>query len=151
MTDAKNMETCEPYRILMMGAIDGELDAEQEARFREHSYQCPECAKELIKYQKLSDLTDSLKLKEPADYEWDRIFSSIFYRIASRCGWVCISAGFAMVLGYLLYQVCVGWDISLILRLGLLTGFAGFAILILSALRQRFRIKKYERYGAVKR
>lgn len=151
MTNDHDAEACEPYRILMMGYMDGELSAPEEARFKEHALRCPACAEELVKYQKLAALTDALKLKEPADYEWDRIRSSLFYRIESRCGWAFVTAGFVLVLGYLLYEVCMGWEISAVLRLGLLTGFVGFAILMISALLQRRRIKRYERYEAVKR
>ena len=151
MSDAKEKEDCESYQILMMGFIDGELDPEQERTFKEHAYQCPRCSEELVKYQRLAELTDALKLKEPADYEWERIYKTIFYKIENRVGWLFVVAGAAMVFGYLLYEICAGWEISTGLRVGIVTALVGFILLLVSAVRQRHRLKKYDRYEAVKR
>jgi hypothetical protein len=142
---------CEDYEILMMGYLDGELDAEEEERFRSHVFQCPRCAEELAKYQKLAEITDSLKLKEPADYEWERIYGSISYKIETRFGWLLILAGTLTVAGYLLYEVFMDWEVAAWLRVGIVLFLVGFAVLAASAVQHRLRIKKYERYGAVKR
>ena len=151
MSEAKEKDACEPYQILMMGFIDGELDAGQERTFKEHAYKCSSCAEELVKYQKLAEMTNAIKIKEPADYEWERIRSTIFYKIESRVGWLFVVAGSAMVFGYLLYEICAGWEIATGLRVGIVTAIVGFLLLLVSAIRQRLRIKKYERYEAVKR
>jgi hypothetical protein len=135
----------------MMGFIDGELDADQQRTFQDHARQCPQCSAELVSYQKLAELTNGLKLKEPADYEWERIYKSIFYKIENRAGWLFVVAGCAMVFGYLLYEICAGWEISTGLRVGIVTALAGFLLLLVSAVRSRLRIKKYDRYEAVKR
>lgn len=144
-------DSCEEYQILMMGYIDGELNAEQEATFKNHVYQCSTCAEELTQYQKLASLTDSLKLTEPADYEWERIYKSLSYKIESKGGWFFVIVGTAIVFGYLLYELCLDWEISATLRIGIVTTIVGFCLLMISAIRQRLRIKKYERYEAVKR
>ena len=151
MSSANDDKECEAYQILMMGFIDGELGAEDEARFKEHVYQCPVCAEELTGYQKLAELTNSIKLKEPADYEWERIYESLFYKIETRCGWFFVIAGVLTVLGYLLYELCMEWQIGAGLRIGIVMAFVGFVLLMVSTIRQRLRIKKYERYEAVKR
>ena len=151
MADNKNNQNCEAYQILMMGFIDGELDGEDEKKFKDHAYKCPVCAEELVKYQKLADLTDSLQLKEPADFEWDRIYKSLFYKIESRFGWILAISGLIIIFGYLIYEISVGWEINAWVRIGVVLALVGFILLIISAARQRMRIKKYERYEAVKR
>lgn len=142
---------CQSYQILMMGFIDGELGPEDEQKFKDHAYQCPRCAEELTQYKKLSELTDSLKLKEPSDYEWERIYASLSYTIDRRFGWFMAIAGSGIVLGYFLYELLMDWEIAAWLRVGTCMALVGFALLLLSALRRRLRIKKYERYEAVKR
>jgi hypothetical protein len=149
--DNDTTSPCEPYLILMMGFIDGELDRDEEKRFKDHAYQCPSCAEELTKYQKLAALTDSLKLKEPADYEWERIYGSLTYKIESGFGWFMVIGGIVIVLAYLLYELIMEWEVAAWLRVGIVMAFVGFAVLLVSALRQRIRIKKYERYETVKR
>jgi hypothetical protein len=149
--DNETNSRCEPYLILMMGFIDGELSQEEEKRFKDHAYQCPKCAEELTKYQKLAAVTDSLKLKEPADYEWERIYGSLAYKIESRFGWFMVIGGIVIVLAYFLYELIMEWEIAAWLRVGIVMAFIGFMVLLISALRQRLRIKKYERYETVKR
>lgn len=143
--------TCEPFQILMMGFIDGELNEEDEKRFKDHAYQCPRCAEDLVQYQKLAELTDSIKLKEPADYEWERIHASFAFTLERRFGWFLVITGVLLVLGYLLYELLMEWEIAAWLRVGVVMGLIGFLVLLISALRQRLRIKKYERYETVKR
>jgi anti-sigma factor RsiW len=147
---SKNSE-CEAYQILMMGYIDGELSGEDEKRFKDHAYKCPACAEELVKYQKLAELTDSLQLKEPADYEWERIYKNLFNKIETRFGWICAISGLVILFAYLMYEIAVGWEISAWFRIGLALALVGFVLLLLSAARHRMRIKKFERYEAVKR
>lgn len=151
MSNEKDKISCEEHQILMMGFIDGELGAEEEDRFKEHVYKCSRCAEELAGFQKLAELTDSLKLKEPADYEWERIYSSIFYKVESRVGWLFAIAGCVIVFAYLLFEICIEWEMAAWLRIGIVMAIVGFALLLVSAIRQRIRIRKYERYEAVKR
>jgi hypothetical protein len=151
MSNNKDNDTCEAYQVLMMGFIDNELDKEQEKAFRDHALKCPLCSKELVQYQKLADLTQSLKLKEPADYEWERIYKSIFYRLESRFGRFFVLTGSTIIFCYLLYEICVGWEMAAFLRIGAVVTVVGFILLLISAFRCRRRIKKYERYEAVKR
>ena len=53
----KQKDNCETYQILMMGYIDGELDPDQERRFKEHAYQCPKCAEELVSLPMFPELS----------------------------------------------------------------------------------------------
>ena len=151
MNDGNDKNPCEPFRILMMGHIDGELGPEDEARFLEHVRACPECGKELTEYRKLAEMTDALKLKEPADFEWERIRRSLMYRIENRAGWLMVIAGLAVVLGWFLYELLLDWEIASCLRVGIVMFIVGFTLLLLSALKSRLRIKKFERYEAVER
>jgi len=151
MNDDNEKNPCEEYQILMMGYIDNELGPEDEKRFKAHAYQCEICAKELTQYQKLASLTNSLQLKEPADYEWERIYCSIFYKMENRFGWTMVILGVLIIFGWLLYEILMGWEMQTSLRIGIVAAVVGFVVLLLSALRQRLRIKKYERYEAVKR
>ena len=90
-------------------------------------------------------------MKEPADYEWERIYGSLTYKIESGFGWFMVIGGMVIVLAYLLYELIMEWEVAAWLRVGIVMAFVGFAVLLISALRQRLRIKKYERYETVKR
>ena len=46
--DRETNNPCEPYLILMMGFIDGELSKEDEKRFKDHAYQCPSCGRHTL-------------------------------------------------------------------------------------------------------
>jgi len=149
--DENETNLCEEYQILMMGYIDGELGPEDEDRFKAHAYKCSKCAKELIEYQKLAELTNSLQIKEPADYEWERIYKNIFYKMESRFSWSMIIAGVIVIFGWLMYEICVGMEMATWLRVGIVLVVMGFMAKLIFAFRKRIRIKKYERYEAVKR
>ncbi len=62
----------EPYQILIMGSLDGEISPAEEEKLKSHLAECRECSAELVKYRRLADMATAVKLKEPKDHEWER-------------------------------------------------------------------------------
>ena len=145
------MDEHEQYQILMMGFLDEELSPEDQRRFREHAYQCAECAGELAKYQRLAEMATSVKLREPSDHEWDRFWNVLYNRIERVGGWVFLTIGALVLIAYAIYELAFEPSIHLVLRVGLLAGGAGLALLFVSVLRGRIRTARYDRYQGVKR
>ncbi|MFO0982591.1 MAG: zf-HC2 domain-containing protein [Planctomycetota bacterium] len=145
------MSEHEQYQILMMGFLDNELPADDARRFREHAYQCAECAAELVKYQKLAALASAIKLKEPADYEWDRFWNRLYNRMERMGGWVLLCAGVVLLIGYVLYELLTEPAVHMLLKAGMLCGGVGLALLFISVVRARLRTARYDKYAGVKR
>jgi predicted anti-sigma-YlaC factor YlaD len=145
--------TCEDFAPLISGLLDGELDAEEQARIQAHLEQCAACALELEELAGQRELTAGLQLFAPPVEAWERFHLGVYQRIEHALGWVLLSLGLVLGGGALLLQGLQSWlsdpQIPWLARWGLpLAGF-GLLILLVSIAREKFFIRRNERYREV--
>lgn len=147
--------TCEEFRLLMTAQLDGELGPEDAVRLEDHRRQCPSCKEEMEAHRQLKALTAQLHFRQPEEGAWQTYWANIYNRLERRIGWLFLILGLSLLAGYsvlslleiLVLQQTIAWP----LRLGCLLALAGLFILFLSVLRERFFLRKTDRYEGIVR
>ena len=90
--------SCNNYKIMISGYLDGQLSPKNTARLDSHLRHCEICREELAALQKVKDLCRQLRHPLPDDQQWgefsDRLFGKLQNIQQRRSG------GFIAVLGY---------------------------------------------------
>ena len=153
MTDYKNIE--QRFKILMMGAIDNELDARERAEFEELLQKHPEFTKEFKEFQHLKEATSTMKLKTPPPETWDTYWVDIYNRIERGFGWILLSIGGMILLtwgGYQFFRALMqDTGLPAIIKIGILSVIGGLAVLLVSVVRERLYLYKTDPYKEIKR
>lgn len=137
------------------GYLDGELDPEERAAFEEELARSPELRRELEAFRATKEVTDAVQLIEFPDAVWDRYWESTYNRLERQLGWIVLSIGAMIVLGFAGYNVVMSLvhdtETPVIVRLGIGLLCVGGAILFISVLRERIFTRKTDPYRGVRR
>ncbi len=145
--------TCEEFAPLISGLLDGELEATEVERIRTHLRECAACALEYEELAEQRELTAGLQLSMPPAEAWERFHLGVYQRIERALGWVLLSLGLVLGGGALMVQGLQGWfsdpAIPGLARWGLPAAGIGLLILLVSVAREKFFIRRNERYREV--
>ncbi len=146
---------CEQARVLLMGYIDGELEAEQRARLEDHLAVCVDCRSEERAYRRLGQLTETIRRHGGSAADADAAWAGIYSRLERRLGWILMSAGLSVLILFGLWQMAreflLDASVPLALRVGLGTFVAGCVVLLVSFARERWARDRQERYREIER
>jgi len=134
----------------MMGFLDDELSDEDRRAFMERCYGDAALAEELAKYRRLQDVTNSMVLREPEDFEYERFFSRVSARIERRLGLVMLGVGASVVMAFLMLELFFS-DLRAPLKIGMGIGLLGATLLVQSVVRVWLKLRKLDRYQGVRR
>lgn len=137
-------------QIQMMGFLDDELSDEERREFIECCYSDPALAAELAAYRRLNDITNSMVLREPEDYEYERFFSRVAARVERRLGFILLGVGASVVVAFLLLELLFS-DARPMLKIGFGVGLLGATLLTQSVVRVWLKLRKLDRYQGVRR
>jgi len=147
--------SCEKYKEMLMGYLDGELSGEQNREIEKHLNVCTGCSEELDEFRELKKITDDISLNEPEDRIFDQYWSCVYNRIERRLGWILLSvSGTILViwLGFMAIEAIVeDHTISIVLKVGLLMFYASLVILLVSVFREKHHFRNRDRYKDVRR
>ena len=147
--------SCDKYKEMLMGYLDGELSDDQSREIEKHLNECTGCSEELGQFRKLKEITDDISLNEPEDRVFEQYWSSVYNRTERRIGWILLSVSgmvLAICLGFMAIEAIVrDHTISVVLKSGLLVFYASLVILLISVLRERLNFRKRDRYKDVRR
>lgn len=140
---------------LISSYIDGELDEKQKKMVENHLKECQECQKEFEEMSELEEVMGQMELKKPPRETWQVYWSSVYNRLERRIGWILLSIGAIILLFFGGYKAVEGiiqdQTTPLLLKIGILVAMAGLVILLVSILRERFFVRKRERYKEVEK
>ena len=143
--------SCEQFKPMITGYVDGELSVEQGQQLETHLQGCADCKEELDKLRQLKEDLAMVKLKEPSDLELAQYWSSVYNRLERGIGWILFSVGAIVVLCYggfkLIEEVIKDPSVGLLLKIGLVALVFGIVILFVSILRERLRVRKVDKYS----
>jgi hypothetical protein len=143
------------FEELLKKFISGDISENEGEHFREHLASCRHCQKEMNQYDALEDMMKKMKLQDPEDTMWEGYWSSIYNRLERSFGWVIFSLGAIMLLFYGLFklveQLIADPTVAIIVKAGILALLLGFAVLVVSILRQQLFAYKKERYREVQK
>ena len=149
--------SCENWKPLLAGYLDGELTPDESERLKSHLSHCSECRDELTEMRELEGVTEAMKreIDTLPDVFWDRYWLSIYNRTERGLGWLFFTFGATLLIGFGLWHLATNlWlDASapLVVRIGTASLAAGFALLLMSLVRERIRTWRHDPYKEVKR
>jgi hypothetical protein len=140
---------------MLSGYIDDELDPDEKQELESHLKECDECRKELKAFNKLKEVTGAMKYADIPEHVWDKYWKSMYRKFELGIGWILLSIGVVIMLGYVCYQMVEDFFMNpaepLLLKIGIAALVIGFLILLVSVLRERIFAYKRDRYSEVKR
>jgi hypothetical protein len=147
---------CEESRVLLMGYIDGELEAAPRARLEDHLSVCVACRAEEQAYRRLGRMTESALSEEVAGrLVGPDPWPSVYRRLERGVGWLLFGAGLLLLGGYGLWQFLSDFlldpEVPIVVRAGVCTVSAGVLVLLASVARDTLMSYRSERYREVQR
>ena len=143
------------FQNLLMKAIDGELDTEDEQAFKYFINTYNECRTEWEEFSKLNKLTGGIQMKLPDQEKWELYWSHIYNRLERRIGWILFSIGLIILIAtggfYAIQSFLTNPDIPIPEKIGLSAFFLGSAVLIVSVLREKLTLRKTDKYKDIVR
>lgn len=142
-------------RELMMKRVDGEISDADRARLERHLDAHPELRAELAELQRVRIETMNLKSHLMPDVAWDAYWHGLYNRLERGFAWLLIALGGLVAGGYGLYHIALAlWRDPVmppLLKVGLMALVAGSVILMLSVVRERFLLRKHDKYRGIQR
>jgi len=142
---------------LLSAYVDGELDPAEVARIEAHlALATPESAatrQEIDELRRFIKLTGAMRLKDPPAENWEAFWNSSYNRRERSLGWLLMSLGLAVIIGWLGLQVAVSfWATTVItiwLKVCIVAMIAGGVLIVSSVVRERIFARKHSRYKDV--
>lgn len=137
---------------MLSAYVDGELDSDARALVEDWIESDAHAREEVDRLVQMKAFTDHLALRPAPEEAWDRFHARRGNRYQRGLGWVLFWAGTGIVGGYLAIRVVVvvlALALPLLVRLGLAVAGVGLLILLISAVRERFFVRKRDRYDDV--
>lgn len=142
-------------RHLMMAALDGELAAAERAELERRLAAEPDLRKEWERLQRLKELTKMSKIKSPPEEQWDHYWRSVYNRIERGIGWILVSVGAAVLIGYGLWHAVQNLlgatDMPEYLKLAIFAVLVGGVVLLISIVREKLFTYRHDPYKEVER
>ena len=140
---------------MLSGYIDGELTDEEKVDLERHLKSCTECTAELEAFQKLKEVTGAMKYADVPEYVWENYWSGIYKRFERGIGWILLSIGAIILLGFGGYSLISDFFLNpeepLLLKLAIGAGGLGFIVLLVSTIRERLFAYNRDRYKEIQR
>lgn len=140
---------------LISSYYEGVLSEEQMQAVDAHVAACVECRRELEEIRQFEEVMNKMELKKPKPEVWRMYWASVYNRLERRFGWILFSIGAIILLFYggykMIEAIIIDSTVPLLLKIGLLGLLAGFVVLLVSVGRERFFVRKRERYKEVEK
>ncbi|MFH1279330.1 MAG: zf-HC2 domain-containing protein [Candidatus Eisenbacteria bacterium] len=146
---------CEDFPGLSMAWLDDEMEADERRSFEEHLRNCPACRAELELLRGVKEVTIRMKLADLEDREWRRYGTHVYNRIERGTGWVLLSLGAIVTLGYGMWGAFADLlrddSLPVVVRAGIGCALLGVVILFVGVVRQRLHSWRRDPYRGVER
>lgn len=141
----------ERIKELITKYIDGYL---KEVEMRKLIEENPEIMSELKEMKELKEVIDMLKPVDP-DKKWEDFTRSLYSRIERGIGWIFLSIGLIITIsfGLILFvqEMLKETEIPMYLKIGIFSLVFGLVVLLVSILKERIFMSKYDKYKEVER
>ncbi len=145
----------EKIKELISSYYDKELDEEQRKIVEKHLEECSECCQEFEEMGKFEEVMSKMELKQPPKEVWKLYWASVYNRLERSVGWILFSIGAMIMLFFGGYKMVEGIiqdpSTPFLLKAGILAFMGGIVVLLVSLIRERFFVRKRERYKEVEK
>lgn len=143
--------SCEHYRQLTTGYVDGELSDAERRKLEDHLAACEACRRELDECTTIKEHLTMIKFKEPSDAELERYWHSVYNRLERGVAWILFSLGAIVLIcwgAFLAIEEMINDPtVSIVLKVGVVAMIVGGVILFVSLLRERLTLRKTDKYS----
>ena len=141
----------EHYEHLLLRVVDGVATDAERAEFSAHIRSCEECRREYGEFKDLEELMATIKLKDLSEDARAAYWHSLYNRLERGLGWILLSIGVILVLGFggfwLIREFIINPTVSVILKIGVCAVLLGFIVLLVSVLKERLFVRRYDKYS----
>jgi len=145
----------EREQSLIARSLDGSLSTDEQREFDRVMKAHPDVRREMESLRSMKEVTMELQFKKPPEEQWARYWAGVYARLERGVAWVLISIGGALVLAvaaYRMVEVLVqDTAMPLLMKLGIVALVLGGAILLVSVVREKWFLRKPDRYREVER
>jgi len=103
----------------------------------------------------VKEATNKMKLKKLPEMYWDDYWKHVYNRIERGVSWIFISIGAILLLGYgsweFLNVLIRDHSVNPVVKTGILVLLIGFVILMVSVLREKLMVRKFDKYREIER
>jgi ferric-dicitrate binding protein FerR (iron transport regulator) len=150
-----NQELREQARRQMMAALDGELSREERADLDRALAEDSELRGEWERLGRVKEATEEMRYREPPEETWEHYWVSVYNRLERGFGWVLISIGALVLIGYgtwhALGELLGDSAVPGFIKLAIFAGLLGGLILLFSVIREKLFVHKEDRYKEIQR
>jgi anti-sigma factor RsiW len=136
----------EDLRALLMGYLDGELDAAGRARVEDAMRADPGLRREYEEMRKLKELTAGLAPDARSDAELEVFWAGVYNRLERHTAWALLLTGFAGVVAAGAYLVFTHPWPHVSVKVAGACGLLGALLMLVSVWRERRRLLPHDRY-----
>lgn len=151
LTSAEN----ERFQTLLMKAVDGEFNLNEQAEFEKFISKDAGCRKEWQEMKRLKEVTKSMNFKALPQEAWDNYWVNVYNRLERGLAWILFSIGAIILLTYSGFKavesIIADPQLAEILKAAILMVIGGSVILLVSVLREKLFTRKSDPYKEVQR
>jgi ferric-dicitrate binding protein FerR (iron transport regulator) len=140
---------------MMMAALDDELSSRERAELQRLLAQDAGLREEWDRLRKVKEATGEMKYVEPPDEVWDDYWVSVYNRLERGVGWVLISLGSLVLIGWAAWHaigaMLADSDLPGFIKVAVFVVVMGAVILLFSVIREKLFTRRSDRYKGVQR
>jgi len=141
--------------MLIARALEDLLTREEERDLETLMASRPEVRREIESLRSLREVTMGLEFKKPPEEMWTRYWAGVYSRLERGIAWLLISIGGALLLALGTYRALEALlddtTLPLALKLGVVALVLGGAILLVSVVREKWFLRRNDKYREVVR
>jgi hypothetical protein len=141
--------------MLIARALEGLLTPEEGRELETLMASRPDVRREIESLRSLREVTMGLEFKKPPEEMWARYWAGVYSRLERGIAWLLISIGGAVLLALGTYRVLEvlleDTTLPLVMKLGIVALVLGGAILLVSVVREKWFLRKTDKYREVVR
>jgi anti-sigma factor RsiW len=145
------MKDCETYRPLLMGLLDGELDAPTAAEVNRHLIHCAACREEYESLRTSCQALERASFREPSDEALAALWRSPYSRAARMASWALALGGWLALVVFGLVAFLRDGKVDLWPKLAVAAMIIGGISLLAQVVRERMHTYQSDPYKEVDR
>ena len=143
------------FQTLLMKAVDGELNSDEQTEFDKFVRQDADCRNEWQQMKKLKEVTKNMNFKSLPTEVWDNYWVNVYNRLERGLAWILFSIGAIILLTYSGFKavesIIADPQLAGIVKAAILMVIGGGVILLVSVVREKLFTRKSDPYKEVQR
>jgi hypothetical protein len=140
---------------MMMAALDDELSSQERAELERVLDEDAGLREEWDRLARVKEATGEMKYVEPPDEVWDNYWVSVYNRLERGIGWILISIGALVLIGWAAWHaveaLLADSDLPGFIKVALFVAVMGALVLLVSVIREKLFTRRIDRYKGVQR